>query len=513
MMMKAYFRLACVLGLFHLSAAAHSRPTGPDNDTIKKVKAVDLAAIALTDDPFVARLDSLMNFSFFGQEEEIQATEEFLDTAETKTAYTLPDFHDTIYQQRLNKLNAATPFKLDYNPDVRRYIDVYSKHRREQVSRMLGLAEYYFPLFEETLDRYNLPLELKYLAIVESALNPLARSRVGATGLWQFMFSTGKLNGLKVSSYIDERSDPIKSTEAACQYLSQLYGIFDDWNLALAAYNSGPGNVSRAIRRSGGKQTYWEIRPYLPRETRGYVPAFIAVNYIMNHAEDHFIFPSELKMSYFQTDTIAIREQLSFQQIQDLVGISEEELEFLNPAYRYKIIPKREDDLYTLVLPSSKMGLFIANEDSIYSLALKDFEQQKAKTPVYTEVSDRVTHRVKRGEVLGVIAEKYGVSVSSIRRWNGLRGNTIRVGQRLTIHPRKMPTASSSKSSAPQVSKPKKSEDGKEYVTYKVRNGDSFYSIAKHYPGISAENIMQWNSIKSARSLKPGMNLKIYSKI
>ncbi|MGB0176162.1 MAG: LysM peptidoglycan-binding domain-containing protein, partial [Owenweeksia sp.] len=257
-----------------------------------------------------------------------------------------------------------------------------------------------------------------------------------------------------------------------------------------------------------GKQTYWEIRPYLPRETQGYVPAFIAVNYIMTHAGDHHIYPSEVKMSYFQTDTIAIREQLSFQQIQDLVDISEEELQFLNPAYRYKIIPKKEDAFYTLVLPSSKMGLFIANEDSIYSLALKDFEQQKTETPAYVEVSDRITHRVRRGEALGLIAEKYGVSVSSIKRWNGLRSNTIRVGQRLTIHPRKMASSTSGSSS-----ESKKTNDGKEYVTYRVRNGDSFYSIAKRYPGISAENIMEWNSIKSARSLKPGMNLKIFSKI
>ena len=509
-MKKTYLGLGCVLGLFHLSASAYVPPGGPDNDTVKKVQAVDLGAISLSDDPFVARLDSLMNFSFFGEEEKIQATEEFIETEDTEVEYSLPGFHDTIYQQRLAKLNAMTPFKLDYNPSVRRYIDVYSKHRREQVSRMLGLAEYYFPLFEETLDRYNLPLELKYLAIVESALNPMARSRVGATGVWQFMFSTGKLNGLKVSSYIDERCDPIKSTEAACKYLSQLYGIFGDWNLALAAYNSGPGNVSRAIRRSGGKQTYWEIRPYLPRETQGYVPAFIAVNYIMHHAEDHLIFPSEVKTSYYQTDTITVREQLSFRQIQDLVGISEEELEFLNPAYRYKIIPKVENNYCTLVLPASKIGLFIANEDSIYRLASRDFEQHQTEAPTYVEVSDRITHRVRRGEALGLIAEKYGVSVSSIKRWNGLRSNTIRVGQRLTIHPRKMP---SSASAAPKVSDPKKADDGREYVTYKVRNGDSFYSIAKHYPGISAENIMEWNSINNARHLKPGMNLKIFSKI
>ncbi len=511
MMKKACYGLGCVLGLFHFTAQASFQPTGPENDTIKKVKPIDLAAINLTDDPFVMRLDSLMNFSFFGSNENLESTEEFLDTEDTRETYTLPDFHDTIYQQRIAALNNATPFKLDYNPDVRRYIDVYSKHRREQVSRMLGLAEYYFPLFEETLDRFNLPLEIKYLAIVESALNPLARSRVGATGLWQFMFSTGKLNGLKVSSYIDERCDPIKSTEAACQYLSQLYGIFGDWNLALAAYNSGPGNVSRAIRRSGGKQTYWEIRPYLPRETQGYVPAFIAVNYIMNHAQDHHIFPSEIKTSYFQTDTIAIKEQLSFKQIQDLVGISEEELQFLNPAYRYKIIPKNESDYYTLVLPASKMGLFVANEDSIYTLAQKDFEQQKTETPDYVEISDKFTHRVKRGEVLGLIAEKYGVSVSSIRRWNGLRGNTIHVGQKLTIYPRKMPRNASA-SAKPATLSPKTASDGRKYVTYRVRSGDSFYSIAKSYPGISAQNIMDWNSIKSAKGLKAGMTIKIFSK-
>lgn len=512
-MKKFCFLTGCIFSFCHLQAYNFQYEGGPkgETDTVKEIKTLDLGAIALTDDPFVARLDSLLNFNFFESDSAVASTEEFLANDE-ELPVSGPDFPDSVYEARLRQLNAATPFQLDYNREVKSYIDLYSKRKREQVSRMLGLAEYYFPMFEETLDRYSLPLELKYLAIVESALNPLARSRVGATGLWQFMYSTGRLNGLNISSYIDERCDPIKSTEAACKYLQQLYNIFGDWNLALAAYNSGPGNVSRAIRRSGGKRTYWEIRPYLPRETQSYVPAFIAVNYIMNFSTEHYIFPSDVKMSYFQTDTVSVREQLSFEQIQKLVDISEEELAFLNPAYRYKIIPKKKEDYYYLVLPSSKMGLFIANEDSIYALAKQDFDQKKETSPAYVELEDHIRHKVRRGEVLGTIAEKYGVSVSSIKRWNGMRSNTIRVGQSLTIYPRKIAAVSA----VIQKSKNEESETqvsaNEDYQTYRVRNGETFYSIARKYPGISAQNIMDWNNISNARNLKPGMSLKIYVK-
>lgn len=465
---------------------------------------MDMAAISLSDDPFVVKLDSLVNFSFFFNDSAIASTEQFR-VDESDTAFLPPTFDDKVYEEKLAKLNNATPFQLDYNEQVKRYIDVYSLKRREQVSRMLGLAEYYFPMFEEALDKYQLPLELKYLAIVESALNPLARSRVGATGLWQFMYSTGKLNGLTVTSYVDERCDPMKSTEAACKYLSTLYGIFGDWNLALAAYNSGPGNVNKAIRRSGGKRNYWEIRPFLPRETAGYVPAFIAVNYIMNYAGDHYIYPTEVKPTYFATDTIAIKEKISFDQIATLMDISIEELEFLNPAYRYKVIPKKEDEPYHLILPTQKMGMFIANEDSIYAIAHMDFEQKQPELPQQVSSDDKIYHSVRRGEVLGTIAERYGVSVSSIRRWNGIRGNTIRIGQRLAIYPRKMPTTAS----APTPSSKGKDNKG-EYHMHSVRSGETFYSIAKHYPGISAQNIMDWNNIRNARSLRVGMRLKIY---
>ena len=478
-----------------------------DSDTTKELQAIDLEAINLEDDPYVAQLDSLLRFTFFKDAQQVKSTTDFLPSLSADSALSMvPEFEDSIYALRMAELNENTPFNLDYNVYVRRYIDVYSKKRREQVSRMMGLSEYYFPMFEEALDRHGLPMELKYLAIVESALNPLARSRVGATGLWQFMYSTGRLQGLSVSSYVDERSDPLKSTEAACLYLKKLYGIFNDWNLALAAYNSGPGNVNKAIRRSGGKRSYWEIRPYLPRETAGYVPAFIAVNYIMNFGEEHFLFPSEVKPSYFETDTVWIKERISFEQISKLIDINEEDLQFLNPEFRYKVIPKRAEKPYALVLPSEKIGAFINNEDSIYTIAQKDFEQKEEKQPAYVEMDERLRHVVQRGEVLGVIAERYGVSVSSIRRWNGLRSNTIRVGQRLTIYPRKLPASNVKVASNTSTSK---SSSG-EFVAYRVRSGETFYSIARKYPGVSAQNIMSWNKISDARKLKPGMTLKIY---
>lgn len=492
--------------LVSLGLAAMMQPG--EGDSTKK-KTLDLQSVIFEDDPLMAQMDSLMVLSFFEKPDtNLRSTEQFTEFEAARLPDSI-DWHDTVYQARIDLLNQQTPLELDYNPTVRAFIDLYAKKRREQVSRMLGLARYYFPLFEQYLDQYNMPLELKYLAVVESALNPNARSRVGATGLWQFMYSTGRLQGLKVSSYIDERSDPIRSTQAACEYLQKLYGIFGDWNLALAAYNSGPGNVSKAIRRSGGRKNYWEIRPFLPRETAGYVPAFIAVNYIMNHAEDHLIFPSEIKPSFFSVDTVEIKEQLSFAQIAKLIKIDEEELAFLNPAYRHKIIPKSSGDPYHLVLPADRIGLFVSYEDSIYALAAEDFKKQKA-TPQYVELDEKVRHRVQRGEVLGLIAEKYGVRVSSIRRWNGLRGNTIRVGQYLTIYPRKLPSQSTaSKTTTPQ----KEEETGKEFIYYQVRSGESFYSIARKYPGISAQNIMSWNNYRNARSLKPGARLKIYQNI
>lgn len=500
--MKNYFIFLAVFGFF----TGHSQGAESRDSTVQQDSAFALHAILLEDDPLLAQLDSLLHHSFFGASGmNTLGSETFVGTYPDSLNTAMPNWPDSVYAERLAKLNQQTPLSLEFNSTVRAFIALYAEKRREQVSRILGLAQFYFPLFEAKLDQYNMPLELKYLAVVESALNPRARSRVGATGLWQFMYSTGRLQGLEVTSYVDERSDPLAATDAACRYLKKLYALFGDWNLALAAYNSGPGNVSKAIRRSGGQRDYWRIRPYLPRETGGYVPAFIAVNYIMNYAEEHMLYPTEVKGSYWQTDTVMIRKKVSFAQLSTLLDLSEEDLAFLNPSYRYGIIPEREEP-YPLVLPLNKTGLFVSFEDSIYQLAARDFAEN-GKEEVLVAENEPIYHRVQRGEVLGKIAERYGVRVSHIRQWNGLRGNTIRIGQRLRIYPRgSYQKAASQPIASGEQAKPA----GNGTLSYRVRSGETFYSIARKYPGISAENIMEWNNYSNARSLKPGARLKIY---
>ncbi|HKJ06733.1 MAG TPA: lytic transglycosylase domain-containing protein, partial [Flavobacteriaceae bacterium] len=251
----------------------------------------------------------------------------------------LVELPTALLKLRLQDLNAKTPFHIEYNPHLENIIKTYLKRRKSAFSRLLDKSRYYFPIFEEHLDKFNVPLEVKYLAIVESALKPRARSRMGATGLWQFMYQTGKLYNLNVSSYVDERSDVYRSTEAASKYLSRLYSIFNDWDLALAAYNSGPGNVSKAIRRSGGKKNYWNLRPYLPRETAGYVPAFYATLYIMEYAEEHGIKAKKNALSNFEVDTIQVKRQLTFEQLHNTLNVDIDLLQFLNPQYKLDIIP------------------------------------------------------------------------------------------------------------------------------------------------------------------------------
>lgn len=408
---------------------------------------------------------------------------------------------DTL-KARLAKLNAKTPFNIEYNPSLENVIKAYLKRNKENYERLMAISEYYFPMFEQMLDNYNIPLEMKYLAIVESALNPRAKSRVGATGLWQFMFATGKMYGLDVSSYVDERMDPIMATEAACKYLSKLYDIFGDWDLALAAYNSGPGNVNKAVRRSGGNKNYWNLRPFLPRETAGYVPAFLASLYIFEYAKEHGFQPKKPDIPYFKTDTIQIKNMISFDQIAEVTNLDTGMLEFLNPSYKLGIIPKIEDENYYLRLPTDKAGVFVANEEAIYAYAAKQLAEKEKALPELVEATDKVGYRVRSGDVLGKIAERYGVSVSSLKRWNRLRSNTIRIGQRLTIYPRKPVTAAIKSSNTTSEGK------GITGKTYKVKSGDSLWSIANKIPGVSVDNLKNWNDI-SGNSLKPGMRLKI----
>ncbi len=343
---------------------------------------------------------------------------------------------DTMYAKRLAGLPAIV--KMRYNNVVRSCIDRYTRNR-SQVSYMLGIAEFYMPIFEQEIDRMGLPHELKYLPIIESALNPTAKSRMGAKGLWQFMFGTSKSYGLKSNNYIEERFDPIKSTTAALTYLKDLYDMFGNWELAIAAYNCGPGNVNKAIKRSGGKTSFWEIYSWLPRETRGYLPGFIAANYIMTYYEDHGICPMEPNISV-TTDTVCINKNLHFRQIAEVCDADIEEIRALNPQYIKDIIPG-ENETYTLRLTNELVSRFIENEDSIYNYKKEQFfpEHNIAKILKEAKQNDNgsgnlIRHKIKSGETLGSIARKYHVKVKQIMKWNNMRNTNIRAGKYLKIY-------------------------------------------------------------------------------
>ncbi|MCW5899804.1 MAG: transglycosylase SLT domain-containing protein [Flavobacteriales bacterium] len=392
------------------------------------------------DDPVVARLDELAMLPW------IKYARFTTDTAHHNrhgfAADEVPSWPEETMRHRLAVLDAATPFDLTYNRVVQSYIDLYVVRKREMSGRMLGLAELYFPVFEEALDRHGIPLEMKYLAVVESALNPAARSRAGAVGLWQFMLPTGKLFGLHADSYIDERHDVYKSTEAACRYLKYLYKLYDDWEMAMAAYNCGPGNVNKAIRRSGGQKNYWTIYEHLPRETRGYVPAFIAVNYLFTHHADHNIYPVSPTYCSYEMDTVQVCFPLDLANAARFMGASEEEMLLMNPTFKRGIVPDVEHPV-TLYLPREIAGQFVGHEDSLRYQYLSNNKAPALSThapagpavqarPAAGANQDR-THTVRSGESLGVIARKYGVSVTDLKRWNGLRSDMIRAGQKLVV--------------------------------------------------------------------------------
>lgn len=419
-----------------------------------------------------------------------------------------PELPTDTLKKRLIELNAKTPFNIEYNSSLESVIKSYLKNRKKHLESLMALSEYYFPMFERELDNHDIPLEVKYLAIVESALKPRAKSRVGATGLWQFMFATGKMYGLNVSSYVDERSDPIKSTEAASKYLAKLYEIFGDWDLALAAYNSGPGNVSKAIRRSGGYKNYWNIRTNLPRETAGYLPAFLATMYIFEYAEEHGFNPKKPELAYIETDTVRVKEMISLDQVSELLEVPMEELQFLNPSYKLDIIPHIKGENYTLRLPREKIGLFVNNEDSIYKFVREELAKREKPLPQFFDNDTKIRYRVRSGDYLGKIARKYGVRVSQIKQWNGLRSNNLRVGQRLTIYPRKPGKQINSSTTKKSASIKSVDPNAK---TYKVKKGDSLWSISQNFPGVSIQNIKDWNNINSSK-LKIGMTLVVSKK-
>ncbi len=460
--------------------------------------------------------DSLLNL-WYVHKKVSQSEEDYYDMDSVRFESNVPD---SIYVERIKQMNSF--ITLPYNDIVKNYIIKYSEKMPQTIGKILGLCEYYMPIFEEIFCMYDMPEELKAMAVIESAMNPLAVSRVGAKGMWQFMYSTAKIYGLHIDSFVDERLDPIKAAHAAAQYLQDAYNIFGDWNLAIASYNCGAGNVNKAIRRSGGKRAFWDIWPYLPRETRGYGPAFVGALYTMNYYKEHGIRPVAVAMPE-HVDTFHITKMLHLKQVSELTGAPLEELKNLNPQYRHEIIPGNERD-YILRLPYKYTNAFLEYEDSLY----------KHKADIYfnpvtiKKIKDggdgeRIVYRVKSGDYLGRIATKYGTTVAKIKKWNNLKSNNIQIGQRLIIYRGgNAPTSSSSSTSntastkststtqnATASSSASKSttSSNQGYTVYTVKAGDSLYQIAKKFPGVSAQNIMDYNKIGS--NIKPGMKIRI----
>lgn len=421
--------------------------------------------------------------------------------AEPDSVEYFSDIPDSVYIKKIEEMNSFIP--IPYNRTVRNYIILYTEKMPEFSEQILGLSQYYLPIFEEILDQYNLPKELKVMAIIESGLSPVARSRANAKGIWQFMFRTALQYDLKITSFVDERYDPIKATHAAAKYLSDAYTIFGDWALAISSYNCGAGNVNKAIRRAGSRE-FWDIYPYLPRETRGYVPAFVGALYLMNYYKDYKLEPAKTQLP-IEVDTFKVHRNLHFKQVSELVGIPMETLKSLNPQYVNEIIPGNEKSEYILRIPYNYTAAFVDHEDSLYN-----FKKDVYFTPVvYNRIkedrllseSQTIYHRVRSGETLGGIALRYRVRLADLKRWNNIGSrNLIRIGQRLVIYKNGGAPASSS-------GKAKVTSDGS-YQYYTIKKGDTLLGIA-YSCGVKLNDILSLNGLSKNSKIYPGKKLKI----
>ena len=517
-----------------------------------------------TYDPIVSMLDSLVTLNHVVRFNSLEA-----NCYDNNMAVpgSVPTFSEEVYKERMAKI--SSPIPLSYNQYVRGFIDMYANRKRGLTQRAMGLSNLYFPMMEEALDKEGLPLEFKYLSIVESALNPIAVSPVGATGIWQFMYATGVMYDLKVNSYTDQRRDPLKATYGACQYFKDMYRIYGNWLLVIAAYNCGAGNVNKAIKRSGGKTNFWEIMQYLPAETRGYVPAFIAVTYVMNYSREHNLYPVSPAYSYFQVDTIKVDRQVNFQVLSNQIDLPLDVISYLNPIYKKNYIPDTEEE-YTLRLPTNKIALFMANQEQVFAMSQPaprpvlperfasrsrsrdrdDDEVVSASTSGihYETITKRIkkTHVVRRGETLSAIADKYDMSTSEVKKMNKLRSSSVKKGQRLQVIAL-MKTKVAVKDPVPTIAVKKdtgntqvavnlektdtanqkvadqKADSSKEvqtvsittqhdkspkYVYHLVQPGDTLWNIAKRYDGVTVEMIKDINNLHNA-NIKPGTRLKV----
>ena len=479
---------------------------------------------------FYRNLDSLMNLYYVKQSLALTNIDSMYEADTTFLADIITP--DSVFIKRLSEIPSV--IELSFNDVVRSFLNAYTNKKRDKVEVMLGMTDYYFPFFEQILDEYDLPHELKYLPVIESALNPRAVSRAGATGLWQFMYSTGKMYNLEINSYVDDRRDVLQSSYAAARFLSDLYQMFGDWVLVIAAYNCGPGNVKKAIARSGGKTNYWDIYYLLPRETRGYVPAFIAATYTVNYYKEHNMSPKKIALP-LATDTLTITEELHLKQVADVLGIDIDLLRELNPQYKLDIIPAKTKP-YWLRLPYEYSSQFIANQDSIFNY--KDeiyFDPTKlANAPGSKNYngapppknSTKIYYTVKEGDNVGFISDWYDVNASDLKYWNNINKNLIRVGQKLVIYVpenkkekysgiNKMDLASKQNlkgKSVPQQNNVVANNSTGEYIYYTVSRGDNLWDIASKFPGVSATDIKNLNNIRDTKAIKPGQKLKIKKK-
>ena len=471
---------------------------------------------------FSRNLDSMLLLWYVQGSVNPAGKENSFDTANDTVI--MPFFSQDMYIEQLARMN--TYIEMTYNEIVQKYIEFYSIKRRKQVEVMLGLSEYYFPVFEQALDKYGLPLELKYLPIIESALNPHAISRAGASGLWQFMYTTGKLYKLNINSFIDERQDPMKSSDAAAHYLRDLYDIYHDWHLVIAAYNCGPGNINKAIKRTG-KTTYWGIYNRLPRETRGYVPAYIAASYTMSNYKDLKLIPRKIELPA-ATDTILINHELHLMQVAEVLQIPIEKLRELNPQYKKDIIPANYNML-SLMLPAEYITQFIILKDSIFnykdsvffsSIRPSQYDIQNNNSKVSSgEV--RLSYTIKSGDNIGKIANRFNVTIADIKSWNNIKKNRLIAGKKLIIYvaedsagkyKKHLKTKNKIESQVITNKHEDETTTKDDYIYYTVKSGDNFYTIAKMYPGITGDDIMKLNGITNAKSLQIGQKLKIRKK-
>ncbi len=471
-------------------------------DSLMNSEAFNPGSFDLTDDEALtvnqpADMDSLLAAWY----EQKNLTLENQTGLDLDTAQLTSNIPDSIFVERLHRMNSF--ISIPYNSVVRNMLIYYTERIPNTAEVVLGLAPYYMPQFEEIFDSYNLPIELAAMAIIESALNPKAVSRARAKGMWQFMYSTALRYNLTINSFVDERFDPIKAGDAAARYLKDSYEIFGDWMLAIASYNCGAGNVSKAIRRSGGSKDVWAIYPYLPRETRGYIPSFIAALYLLEYHQEHNITPRSIPMPP-HVDTLHINKMLHFDQITEFTGMTKEELRNFNPQYLHDIIPGAEKE-YILRIPYNYTAAFVDHEQEIYKFKDSIYFNASALKLIKETGSTsatRTVHTVKKGETLSHIAMKYGVRVSDLQRWNNVKNN-IRIGQKIVVYRNGGPSASSSNSGNV------KTTVSNGYVIYTVKKGDNLWTIAQKFSGVSANSIMKLNNLTTKSKIYPGMKLKI----